>query len=387
MNKRLTQLLHFILVTLQSVLSVGAAAFAVVMLAVAIDGPLQPFLAMFVTAWLVFFAVCVHEGGHWLGARLAGMRVLQAKALGLEVLKMQRGVRLRWARRVPGQPFSGYVLAVGHPGQPMREPMMLSIAMGPALNLIVAAIFFVVFAFVSWPYAGWPLTFAVINLAMGLANLIPTFQKGQRDKPHSDGAKLISWWQKPDESSPEFAFLRLMTLSVSGVPSGEVPLEELRQLDELPMPMPTLSLAYRLEARLVAGDWNGALSLGDDLEGMIAAEPSMLVSLATHIAALRRQLEFCRAIAQGDAGTLAVPIFNRDLNWHAPALAPCCRALCAALAGDRAGMEQELAAVEGFARNSQWRSSYLMYLALADHIRAARERFAADNAITGERFS
>lgn len=362
MKNQLLKATNVLMILLQGALGFVGFVITAMLLGVTIDW-FQPFSTICLTLLFGFLALCVHEGGHWLGARMGGMTVIQAKVFAMELQPLRCGFRARWSRRSKGQSFSGYVMAADAPNQPMRRARLLMIVMGPLANLLVGGMFAVI-ALAAWPTLNIALAFATINLATGLANLVPTART-----LYSDGALLISWWLRPDENKPEFAHARLIALSVSGVAAEDLPLADQLHLTQQPMPMPLVALSFRMDASMAAGDWESTLQLGKEMDALIKASPDALKSGTAVVAILRRELELCRAIHQANADSLKVAVLNDDIDWYAPALAPSCRAVQAALRGDRDTAERELAQADQFAMNSQIQSYAALQRALAGHIR------------------
>lgn len=361
MQTTLARLFNGAMIALQTVL--GIAGFAVTTILLRVDG-YGSLWAIALTVLFGFFATLVHEGGHWLGARLGGMTVIQAGAYGVEIQPQVRGARLRYTRRRKGQPFSGYVMAVDSPQQPWRRARMLMIAGGPLMNLLVGTLT-VAIALTAMVQMGLLLAFAAINLTLGIANLVPTFRK-----MHSDGGQLLAWWRRPDESSPDFAYTRLLALSVSGVNATDLPQADLDILARQPMPLPLVALSYRLTALQSQGDWATAVALEAPYKQMLSTHPEVQNSLASSVALIRRELEFSRAMLEGTPTALILPVQNPDVDWYSPALTHRCRALQAALAGDRLTLESELEKAEKLAHNSQVKSAVALQGALSGYIRA-----------------
>jgi len=361
MQTTLARLFNGSMIALQTIL--GIAGFALTTLLVGVDG-YGPFSAIPLTLLYGFFATLVHEGGHWLGARLGGMTVIQAGAYGVEIQPQRRGARLRYGRRRKGQPFSGYVMAVDSARQPWRRARLLMIAGGPLMNLLVAVLT-VAIALTARVHMGLLLAFAAINLTLGLANLVPTFRR-----MHSDGGQLLAWWRRPDESSPDFAYTRLLALTVDGVGAADLPPADLDILARQPMPLPLVALSYRLTALQSQGDWANAVALEAPFKQLIAAHPDARTTVAGPVALIRRELEFSRAMLEGTLTALIVPVQNPDVDWYSPALTHRCRALEAAFSGDRSTLESELAIAEKLAHNSPVKSAVALQAALSAHIRA-----------------
>lgn len=361
MQTTLARLFNGAMIALQTVL--GIAGFAVTTILLRVEG-YSALPAISLTVLFGFLATLVHEGGHWLGARLGGMTVIQAGAYGVEIQPQLRGARLRYTRRRKGQPFSGYVMAVDSPNQPWRRARMLMIAGGPVMNLLVGTLT-VAIALATLFHMGLLLAFAAINLTLGVANLVPTFRK-----MHSNGGQLLAWWRRPDESGPDFAYTRLLALSVAGVNATELPQADLDSLARQPMPLPLVALSYRLTALQIQGDWANAVALEAPFKQMLSAHPEVQTTLAASVALVRRELEFSRAMLEGTPTALILPVQNPDVDWYSPALTHRCRALQAALAGDRNTVESELAKAEKLAHNSPVKSAVALQGALSGYIRA-----------------
>jgi hypothetical protein len=366
---RLTSVFQLLLRLLQGTIGLGGFILAGSLLGAVSHrsgfGPLPTILLIFA---LGFLATAVHECGHWLGARWGRMTVLYVRIFALELQLLQNGSRLRWSRRPKGQRIGGYVIAVHTPNQPWRSAQLRLVAMGPLTNLLFAAAC-ALLAALLYPAAtsltAYLLAFAAINLGIGLANLVPTARHY-----HSDGAQLLAWWGKPDVAGPEYAYPRLLALSTAGVAAADLPPADLEWLDRQPMPAPLISLFYRLYACQAAGDWAGAVALGAHMETLIEASPAQKATFASSIAIMRAELAFCRAMHERDARALAAPVHNPDIDWYVPTLAPRCRALSAALAGEADTVERELDVAAQFARNSRDQSLYPLHVAVAGHIRA-----------------
>ncbi|GAB7532968.1 hypothetical protein PS3A_53840 [Pseudomonas sp. 3A(2025)] len=325
----------------------------------------SPLLATVVLILIMLvLATCVHEAGHWLGARLAGMTVLYVQVFGIELQLHKYGCRVRGWRGFSFLSLLGYVFAVHTPYKPMRPAQLLFVAMGPLLNVLVGLVSLGLSA-IFWPYPNLLLAFATINLTLGLCNLIPT-----QSRVHSDGFQLLTWWRKPDEGQPAFAHARLLALYTAGVAAEQLPAADLEQLDLQPMPMPLIALSLRLSALQTAGDWPGTLRLHEEMKALLAANPAALKPCAATIALVEQEMRFCQAMAQANADSLDTLKRNRDVEWYAPILTPRCNALRAALQGDKRLAEQHLGAAQRLAEQSQIRALAPFEAAMAAHIRA-----------------
>lgn len=359
-----TRLYNGLMTALQVLVYGAGCAITGILLGSALDWA-SPLLATVVLiVIMLLLATCVHEAGHWLGARLAGMTVLYVQVFGIEIQLHRYGCRVRGWRGFSGLSLLGHVFAVHAPHRPMRAAQLLFVAMGPLLNLLVGVVSLGVGALL-WPSPNLLLAFATINMTLGLCNLIPT-----RSRVHSDGFQLLTWWRKPDESKPEFAHARLLALYTAGVAAGQLPAADLAQLDQQPMPMPLIALSLRLSALQAAGDWPATLRLNDEMKALLAANPAALKPCAATIALLEQEMRFCQAMAEANAGSLDTLKHHRDVEWYAPILNPRCHALRAALHGDKRLAEQHLGMAQRLAEQSQVRALASFEAVMAAHIRA-----------------
>lgn len=374
---RLAQVFEWLMKLLQAALTLGGAMVTGIVSGIALDG--GPIAALALTLAHLALALCVHEGGHWLGARWDGLTVLLVRVLAVEIQPMRRGLRVRWSRqkRLRGL-LGGYVFCAD--AVPPRGPRarLRMIALGPGANLLLAALAALValLCIDSPPAFGIALGMASSNLSMGLANLVPTL----RPMP-SDGARLFMAWRGADESGPAFAYARLLALSVAGVPAEALPEADLASLEQQPMPMPLVALAYRLDRAQAAGDWAAATAMQAQLEALLAAHPQARTECAAVVALLRGELAFSQAMASGRADGLDAVLNNREVAWYSPTLPARCRALQALFSGDEAGAERELETAVALGANARVRSSHPLQLALAGHVRALFKGRTAEGAL------
>lgn len=118
----------------------GVAGFLIGGYAARLTGPAAPGLLSLwdiggiVLVW--FAAILIHEGGHWLGGRIGGMRLLLMTAGPLRLTRQARGWRLGLFLRGGG--FGGLTVmtpAAGRPIAPQLRPMILG---GPLASLLLA---------------------------------------------------------------------------------------------------------------------------------------------------------------------------------------------------------------------------------------------------------
>lgn len=358
--------IHRLLLVLQWI--IGAAGFFLPALIVgeSIDVGLQPFSAMFMAFILGVVSLCVHEGGHYLGARYAGMTVLSVRVLAVELQPLQRGWKIRWSRHAKGQPLGGYVMAAHPPQQPLRRAMLVFTLSGPLLNLLVAGLCLAMWSLLGGAFAALLLALGVCNLSTGLANLIPTVTPGRV----SDGAGFLAWLSKPDEQGPALANVRLLALTVAGTQAEDLPDVDLEQLSAEPLPASLTALGYRLYARQNRADWAAAVALGTELQGLLLAPPAALQHSMVLLSIVRAELTFSRAMLARDARELNDFLFNAQIDWYAPSFRPRCLALRAALAGDTERTAHFVQQATDLAANSQDRSQRLREQRLAGYIQA-----------------
>lgn len=350
---------------LQVILGLAGWFGAALILGLHMHSDLQPFLAMIQASGLVLVALVVHEGGHYLGARLNSMPVLLMRVAAVEVQVLRRGWQVRWSPQLKGRRLGGFVMAASNPQRPLRRQMLWMVVMGPLLNLLVGLGCLGFGWFTQGLVSAVALAFAVINLSMTLANLLPTL-RGHA----SDGVILIAWWLHRDDQRDELAQARLLALTVAGVASEQLPTADIALLAQGPMPQPLMAIDYRLSALLNRGDWQGAVQLEQELETLLQMHAQSLTGTGTLITLLRIELGFVRAYLQQDASCLWGDWMNRDLEWFAPWLRPRCEALRAFLQGDLQQGEAYLHQALKAADNSAVRSQYPSEVILAQYLRA-----------------
>ncbi|KAF0864352.1 M50 family metallopeptidase [Pseudomonas sp. LD120] len=329
--------LNKLLTMVQRVVLLSGWFLAALVLGLTIKSGLQPFLAMFLASLLAIIGVVVHEGGHYLGARWCGMPVLQVRIAALELQVLRRGWRLRWSPQLKRSRLGGYVLVASNPQRPLRGQWMLLALSGPLLNLLVGG----VALWLGLHGQGMPgaiaLAFALINLLMGVGNLIPVW-----GGLPSDGLAFLGWYWHRDDQRPELAQARLLALAAAGVPSTQLPAQDLERLDHGVMPAPLVAFGYRLDARRHQGDWAGALQMEQALEQLLEDRAQQLDGMSSLIELLRAELAFNRAYVLRDPSGLKETWVSADADWYAPWLLPRCLALRAFLEGDYPRGEQYL---------------------------------------------
>ena len=356
--------LLLLLSILQLLLSTSGFLVATAILAIGIDSDLAPFIALIMASGLTVLSICVHEGGHFLGAKWSRMTVLAVRILAVEILLLQRGCRIRWSPRLKRSNVGGYVIAVSSPYRPMRRQRMVMTAMGPILNLFVGGLCIAAGLLSQDNIRMFALAFGVSNVAMGIANLIPTYRGAA-----SDGGQLAAWAFINDERIPQLAEARLMALSVSGVSSEQLPPDDIEQLSSEPMPAPLLAVWYRLNIRQSQGDWFGAVRQGETLNGLLKTSSQSLAPVAILIAILQVELGFSRAMLLRKADQMRDDLLSDEIDWYCPALRPRCLALREILKGNLSAAEQYLDQSMKFARNARDLSLIKSELKLATYVR------------------
>lgn len=298
----------------------------------------EPFTAMAVVVVLIGVAVCLHEFGHYLGARLMGMRVLRVCVGPIDILPQRSGFRWRW-RRSAAPRLAGFVYALPAPDRMMRPAFLVHVAGGPAANLI-AALLGLSAALPWWPASGVgiALAFALINLAIALINLIP-----HSGKFVSDGMHLLVWLRMKDERAPDLALTRVLSLGVHGTPADRLPPCELVEMERQQQPAPLYALWYRLKASQNLGDWDATPALVSAFDAQWAVlAPALRSALHEFTHQMRSELAFSEAVRLRDAAPLRACALPLGTGWLVPALQPRIDALHALLAGDLVGCGQAL---------------------------------------------
>lgn len=293
----------------------------------------EPSRIAVVLAWstlfpLVAMAVFLHEGGHYLGARLSGMKVLVMRVMAVECFPRRGRWLIRWMPRANHR-YRGYVYAVPDLDRPMRPQMIWMIVMGPMANAIVcmACLLLALTTSTQW-LEDAATAFAVINGVMAIGNLLP-----RTGSVNSDGARLLQWWRRQDNQGPEFAYIRLESRSVFGTTADALPESDIHYLENRPMPVPLAAMWYRLKAAQNRADWEGALRVGERFEQMLSTWNHPKSGLESLIANIRAEVAFSSAMATGKPDTLNESLVTRDVRQLCPHFWPRCLALKAFLDG------------------------------------------------------
>lgn len=285
-----------------------------------------------------FIAVAMHELGHFAGARAGGMHVLRAHVSWLDFRAVRQGWRLRWA--APAWRVDGAVMAMPCSARSLRQQEVWFVLGGPLANLLAGAISAVA-AWAAWRSGpGWFFVgFAAYSVALGLANLVP------QNKPMpSDGLLLWRLAKGKDETDPMSTLQIINGLCIEGTTADKIPpalLDRLRQQE----PQPAMVLLwFECFAGLQRAEWQAMASLGPRIYAALAEVPEAeKPGYAGLAAVLRTFVDLAEALHTGQREAPLDRHLPPMFDWESPSLRPACRALEAALAGNRAGCESWLA--------------------------------------------
>ena len=286
---------------------------------------------------ILVVSVAIHEGGHFAGAMYTGMKVLHVRIMALELTPRHGWWIMRWAPQ-KGRRYQGLVFAVPDPSRDMRSQIIPMVLMGPLANLLVA----VPSATVAWAASrplvmGIAAAFAVINVVMCVANLLP-----RHSRTITDGAHLLRWWRHKDDSHPELAYSRLLSLSAFGTTAEALPEADIQYLENKPMPAPLVTTWFRIKAAQNRADWNRVLELGENFEHALITWGKSLPELRVLITLIRTEVTFSRVMATGDASAMRDDLLPHDVRRLSPHLWPRCLALKAHKEGLRKETERLL---------------------------------------------
>lgn len=288
------------------------------------------FIALGLSVLLIYPCALVHELGHWLAARLGGMKVVRMRISHIEVMPLRRGLRMRFRRRMKGEP-AGAVVAFADPARRRDRPLLMFMAGGPAANLLAAMLLILADRWLAATAWGWlAMPAAAMNLALAVANLIP--------KPGATPTDGLWLWRLLRGRAPQFdvPFQRVVSLSLFGCTADKLPADQLSALEAQPFPFSLVGAWYRLKAHQNRGEWEQAVAMRPGVETLLAsANPKQHTALRSLIACIRTELAFAEAMHTRDAGVLADDLLPAYAAWEEPHLWPRCVALRAALAGDR----------------------------------------------------
>lgn len=291
------------------------------------------------------FVMILHEAGHVLGARLAGMHPFEVRLGPVRLLRRRRGWRLF---RSPAGERGWMAMAFPSPARPLRPQLIAFAAGGPLANLVAAALLGG-FAFMAEGPAMQVLSgIAVSSLCLGLANLMPYLGHAP-----SDGLLLLGYAQGLDEDAPEVVFARLNGMAMEGVTADRLPPHLVQRLADADQPLPLVHVWFRLKALQQTGRWAEAVALAPVLEERSAAVPEPLrPMLADFVAQLRVELAFSSAMLDRRAEAPLESGIPRVVDQQMPMLRSRCRALQAILEGDHASAHEHLRIAQAQAEDS-----------------------------------
>ena len=323
----------------------------------------------------VFATTAVHEFGHFLAARIAGMHVMVVQIGFVQLVGQRAGWRVRLRRPHARTDASGYILAIPDFDRSLRAQEIPLILGGPLMNLLVAGLS----AGIGWILRADPIvpvfwSFAGMNALVGLINLLP--HAGSRN----DGYQLLAWLNNPDPDDPLFSYAKAVWLSLRGITADQLPRALLDALDAQPMPMPLIRLWYDMKGAQNSADWQHALALAEECDTRAAAlGPRVLVALREFLSIMRAESAFSKALLALDPSPLRVGRFSARQLWHAPHLNPRLDALRTAILGDRPACERLLAESQRAADNSIDRALHESERRLREAVRRVLERTMGRN--------
>lgn len=290
----------------------------------------------------------LHEGGHWLAARLAGMKTVLIGLGWLEFQLRRRGARLRWRKRPRG--IGGYVIAHPDPKRDLRRSMMQLALGGPLMNLLAAAICGLIAIWLerSNAQAFWML-WALLHLSAGLLNLMPSMIGAFA----TDGLTWLRAWRNRSDTLPGATFTALHGQIVHGESFADFPAELLQRLAEEPEPMPLLHDWLLCQSALQRRDLDEAMRLSARIRACFDAyDASMKAELADLLVLSWAEQLYTHAWAERDPSLIETADLSSRTFWYAPHLIPRLRALAAALRGDRDGARLLLAVSRRYAEGA-----------------------------------
>lgn len=276
-------------------------------------------------------AIAIHEYGHLLAARSMGMTVYMMKIGPLQMLARRRGWRLRWH---PGRSgYTGYVMAMINPYAALRPQYAVLSAGGPAANLLTALLTgaLALHLGVQARMGAFCVGFAVLNLAFGLANLIPT----RTSIGPSDGLSLLGLSRRLDADRPDRVLAQLNGLSCKGITADRLPADRVALLAQDDWWL--FHSWFVLKAAQNRGQWQQAAALEAAVADQVAALSEQSVAhFSQLIAILQCELAFSRAMAsEADTAPLDATL-TPEIDWSMPCLRMRCQALMAVQRGDDA---------------------------------------------------
>ncbi|HWG09964.1 MAG TPA: M50 family metallopeptidase [Rhodanobacteraceae bacterium] len=324
-------------------------------------------IAMLLTIPVRFLTVWVHEVGHVVAAKRAGMTVLHARVGAIEAMALRTGWRIRWRsmQELRQRKLSGYTIAIPALNQSIRKQQIWFALGGPAANLVLAICSATIGLLLgSNPLAYFFLALCLYSAVVGIGNLIPT-----RRSLESDGRQALRWIKANSGNSPVDASIRILARSIDGVRPEDQDEADLSSLESKPMPWPLFALYIRLGAHEDRGDWTTATQLEKTFHPLLSE-----ISHTTDLAAIvRTELAFCKTLHNNSDEFLSEDLLPKSAKWSAPHIWPRCLALRAAMAGDAKTRDRELALSLQWAKKSVELSVVSSELLIHEHIRSYKK--------------
>ncbi|MCW0373196.1 M50 family metallopeptidase [Xanthomonas sacchari] len=290
--------------------------------------------------------VALHECGHVLAARAAGMTVYLIHIGPLQLHARRRGWRMRWRRVRPGHPI-GFVLPVPDPSLSLRRQYRLTIVGGPAANLLVASIAWLAArcAGVDSNLGAFCVGIGVLNFAVALINLLPV----QGRSGATDGLQWVNVAQWHEADAPAYVLAELNGWTCQGVTADRLSPSRLDVLARSDLAL--CHSWFALKAAQQRGQWRQAAELQPQMEQRLAEAGHAAAQWETLVMLLRCEFAFSRAMAGSAEMEVLDAGLTAEADWIAPALRPRCRALMAVRHADPAGAQAWLRLAEAAAED------------------------------------
>ncbi|WP_031370905.1 M50 family metallopeptidase [Lysobacter antibioticus] len=299
---------------------------------------------------IVPVALLVHEGGHWLAARWAGMAIAGIALWSLEAMPYGHGLRVRWRKRDKAMGVDGYVLAFPDPKRDLRRSLMMHALGGPLANLLVAA-FSISAAFYlerSIAKTAWELS-ALLNFSMCVGNLFPRMLGSFA----SDGLLWLRASRNSADRIPRSTFSIISGRLLHGESVNDLPVELLERLAAEPEPMPLYHDWLMLKRSLDVRDLDRVAEFFEKMRTRFGSyDPSKQKAMADLMALAEAEWLFSQAWRTGSPAVLDALDAKQPAFWYTPHLVPRLRALAAALRGDRDAARKQLALSRGYAEGA-----------------------------------
>lgn len=281
------------------------------------------FPTFFVTLGALAVAIVVHEAGHFVAARIAGMTVIAVKMGPLQIAPRGRGWKWR-LKRSPGR-LAGSVVALPNLEKPWPPAFVTFALGGVAANAVMVAVLVVAWVAAPTLHARLLIAACLCGAAFPLSNLLP-FTSGVE----SDGLMVWRWWRHPPAAKYQLA-IRALAGVIGGARLDDLEPEEAAALQAL---SPMHAVWYLVKRDQQSGAWEACAQRLDAWKAAIPADKQQRAVLSELTAHARREIAFATAIHQRDASLLPDKHALRDSRWGNPGLEPRCRAVVAWLDDD-----------------------------------------------------